>query len=205
MRNIRKIAIVVLAAFVLLAVYLLVRPSKEEPEQIEISHNVVLQQVEALGRLEVVKYNISDVIEYKKIRQWLPNSRTAVIVVGEVIACVDLTQIGDEDINVAGDSVSILLPVPEICSFKIDHSRSRVYDVQYGLWDTSELVDEAYREAEKQLYHQALSMGITADSRKNTIKVLTPLLHALGFTKVSLEFKDSAAGKQTELKMPSRR
>jgi len=172
--------------------------SCNKPEQIEITHDMVLLQVEELGQLELVKYNIRDVIEYKKIRTWLPNSKTALIVVGEIIACVDLTKIQTEDVVVAGDSVSLTLPVPEICHFKVDHSRSRVYDVQYGLWNTADLVDEAYREAEQQLYHQALEMGIASESRQSAIKLLTPLLKALGFNKITIDFKKSPYEKDPE-------
>lgn len=174
-------------AILITVVFVLSRSPKTE--KTEINHNMVLQQVEELGRLEVLKYNIRDIIEYKKMRTWLPNSKTALIVVGEVIACVDLTLITPEDVVVTGDSVSLLLPIPEVCHFKVDHSRSRVYDVQYGLWDTPELVDEAYREAEQQIYQKALEMGIAEESRQSAVKMLTPLMNALGFRSVTLNFK----------------
>jgi len=184
------IALILLVVTIAIVAFLLVR-SINKPEQTIITHDMVLLQVEELGQLELVKYNIRDVIEYKKMRQWLPNSKTALIVVGEVISCVDLSKIQKEDIVVIKDSVSLTLPIPEICHFKVDHTRSRVYDIQYGLWDTHQLVDEAYREAERQLYQQALSMGIANESRQSAIKLLTPLLKAFGFNKVSINFKES--------------
>lgn len=185
----KKIIIVlILIIIAVIGIYLLIKPNSKT-EEIFIKHDMVLQQVEELGQLEVVKYNIRDVIEYKKLRKWLPNSKTALIVVGEVVACVDLTKIEKEDIVVIGDSVSIMLPVPEVCHFKVDHSRSRVYDMQYGLWESSTLVDEAYREAEQQLYKQAWEMGIATESRQSAVKILTPLMHALGFKKVRIDFQ----------------
>lgn len=184
-----SIIIASVVAIVILTVVLFVITRGPKTEKTEIKHDMVLQQVEELGRLEVLKYSISDIVEYKKIRNWLPNSKTALIVVGEVIACVDLAKITKDDIVVSGDSVSLLLPIPEICSFKVDHSRSRVYDVRYGLWDTPELVDEAYREAERQIYTQALEMGIADESRQSTIKIMKPMLSALGFRAITINFK----------------
>lgn len=157
-------------------------------ETIHVSHNTVVQEIETLGRLEVVKYNIKDVIEYEKVRSWLPNSRTALIVSGEVIGCIDLSKLKEEDIFTSKDSISIKLPAPEVCSFKIDHSKSRVYDIENGWWETTDLIDEAYRHAEQQLYTQAENMGLTADCQTNTEKILIPLLHKLGFKKTHLEF-----------------
>jgi len=183
----KNILIILLLLILAVVIYLWLKPTGTE--KVTINHDMVLEQVEELGRLELIKYNIRDIIEYRKMRDWLPNSKTVLIVVGEVTACVDLSKINKEDIYVKEDSVNIILPIPEICHFKIDHARSRVYDVQYGLWDTYKLVDEAYRDAEQQIYSQALKMGIAEESRESAIKFLTPLLNNLGFKKVSLQFK----------------
>ncbi|NDW19696.1 DUF4230 domain-containing protein [Dysgonomonas sp. 216] len=187
-----------LVILIVIAIALLVFRGTNKTEQFEVRHDAILTQVEELGRLELVRYNIRDIVEYKKIRQWLPNSKTALIVVGEVTACVDLTKIEKEDINVVGDSVHITLPIPEICHFKIDHSQSRVYDVQFGLLETSRLVDEAYRVAEKQIYNHALEMGIANESRASAEKLLVPLLKALGFKKVSIDFSELNKYKQSQ-------
>jgi len=183
----KNLIIVLLIIVLAIVLYFLFKPNK--PEKTIITHDMVLEQVEEVGKLELLKYNIRDIIEYKKMREWLPNSKTALIVVGEVVACIDLTKINKEDIVVVGDSISLLLPPPEICYFKIDHSRSKVYDVQYGLWDTHKLVDEAYKEAEQQIYTQATNMGILKDSKESAIKILKPLLGSLGLKKISINFK----------------
>jgi len=179
---------------VAIIIYLIVKPG--EKAHTVTTHNLLLQQVEDLGKLELVRYNIQDIVEYKKLRNWLPNSKTILIVSGEVISCVDLTLMTAEDISVVNDSVSLVLPVPEICHVKIDHSRSKVYDVQFGLWDTPDLVDEAYRLAEEQIHKQALDMGLASQSRDSAIKLITPIMHALGFKKVSIRFQPSAIGEQ---------
>lgn len=168
--------------------------SKPAAEEFTVTHDMVVNQIEKLGRLEVVKYNIQDLMEYKKKRKWLPDSKTSLKIVGEVTGCVDLAKLRPADIRVIKDSVAVLLPEPEICNYKIDHSKSGVYNMEYGLWETTEIVDEAYKAAEKKLFAEARNMGIAKESRQNAVKVLTPILSALGFKKVYVGFKAAEKG-----------
>lgn len=171
----------------ILVTYFFLKPEDKE-EKIEISHSVIVEKIESLGNLEVVKYNLQDVVEYKKVRQWLPNAKAALMIAGEVIACVDLTKVEAEDIYTQGDSIRIVLPTPEVCHVKIDHSRSKVYNMEYGLWESEKIMDDAYKQAERHLYTEALKLNIGEESRNNTIKLLTPLLGAMGFNKVYITF-----------------
>jgi len=205
MKKILSLSTIILAIIALVALIIfLVKGSSKE--QAYVTHEVVIQQIEELGNLEVVKYNIQDMMEYQKVRRWLPNSKASLKIVGEVIACVDLTKIEKDDIFAKGDSVSLILPIPEICHHKVDHSRSKIYDVEFGLWKTAELVDDAYKAAEQQIYQEALNLGIAQESRENTIKVLTPILRGLGFTKIYIGFKSPQetleSGKKTKILPP---
>lgn len=167
--------------------------SKKEGNKIQVSHHMIVQKVEALGNLEVVRYSIQDIIEYKKVREWLPNAKTALVVTGEVIGCVDLTKIGEQDIYTSNDSISITLPAPEICHAKIDHSKSYIYDMEYGLWESEKITDEAYRYAEKEIYAQALKMDFESQSRQNTIQLLNPILQSMGFNHIMITFRSATS------------
>ncbi len=157
-------------------------------EKVEVSHTMIVQKIEDLGNLEVVQYNIQDLMEYKKVRQWLPNAKTALIVSGEVIGCIDLTKVKPEDIYTSGDSIRLRLPAPEICHIKINHSESRIYDMQFGLWESTQIADEAYRYAENELRRQAMKLDITSKSRDNAVNLLRPILQAMGFEYVYITF-----------------
>lgn len=163
---------------------------KSEPEDVFITHSVIVDKIESMGKLEVVKYNVQDIIEYKKMRQWLPNAKTALLINGEIIACVDLSKITEDRVVVSGDSVVLHLPAPEICHVKVDHSKSRVYDMTYGLWETTSLMDEAYKHAEKELIRQSKMIDLTQKARENTTLVLTPLLNAFGYNHIVIMFDD---------------
>ena len=152
-----RVIITILIFGVLLGLLLssLLSKAKQEAPDSEVSHTMIVEKIENLGNLEVLKYSIQDIIEYKKIRQWLPNAKAALIVSGEVICCVDLAKIMPDDIYTSGDSIRLQLPAPEICHVKIDHSKSRVYNMEYGLWESVEIVDAAYKSAENQLIDKA--------------------------------------------------
>lgn len=140
------------------------------------NHTVVLEEVSAMGKLELVKYHFKDVVEQEIVRQWLPNSKAILIVQGEAIGCVDLTLLHPTDIQSSGDTLFIQLPEPELCVFKIDHGRSKVYNTEYTFMDESRLIEQAYRQAELQIKTSALEMGILDQAKDNARKVLTPIL-----------------------------
>lgn len=187
----QKAGVTILISGILIGFLLayLFRGNNKNEIQSEISHTMIVEKIESLGNLEVLKYSIQDIMEYKKVRQWLPNAKAALLVSGEVICCVDLTKIKPEDIYVSGDSVRLQLPSPEICHTKIDHSKSRVYDINYGLWETTEIVDAAYKSAEKQLHERALELDMESKSRDNTVNLLKPILSSMGFEHILITFK----------------
>ncbi|MDR2475349.1 MAG: DUF4230 domain-containing protein, partial [Bacteroidales bacterium] len=113
-------------------------------------HNEIVEKIESIGRLELVRMSVQDVLEYEMVRQWLPNAKAVLIVYGEAVGCIDLQKIQAADIFVSGDSISIKLPDPELAYCKIDHQKSRVYDTRNNFMSSIQLIDEAYRAAEKQ-------------------------------------------------------
>lgn len=185
------IAVLLLGILLGFLLYPLLSRGKKDVSNLEVSHTMIVEKIESLGNLEVLKYSIQDIIEYKKVRQWLPNAKAALLVSGEVICCVDLTEIKAEDIYVSGDSIRLHLPAPELCHVKIDHSKSRVYNVEYGLWESVEIVDAAYKSAEKQLYERAGELDIKQKGRDNAVNLLNPILGAMGFNNILITFYSS--------------
>jgi hypothetical protein len=150
--------------------------------QVTVTHNTVLTQVEALGRLELVRYRFKDVVEYKKSSKYpfLPDAKAALIVGGEAVGCLDLRKIKPQDVSFEGDSVvRVLLPAPELCSFQVNHKQSRVFSTENGFFQDGELVDEAYRYAEAQVRRSALQSGILAETQRNAEQILVPMLRTL--------------------------
>ncbi|HEX8503914.1 MAG TPA: DUF4230 domain-containing protein [Hymenobacter sp.] len=156
--------------------------------QVTVTHNTVLTQVEALGRLELVRYRFKDVVEYKRrAYRFLPESKVALIVGGEAVGCIDLRKLTAQDVVLEGDSVvRVALPAPELCSFQINHNQSRVFSTENGFFQDAQLVDEGYKYAEAQVRNAALQSGILAETQRNAEQILVPMLRTLTGRRVIL-------------------
>jgi hypothetical protein len=157
-------------------------PLATREPQVTVTHNTVLTQVEALGKLELVRYRFKDVVEYKKSSKYpfLPDAKAALIVGGDAVGCLDLRKIKPQDVTFEGDSVvRVLLPAPELCSFQVNHNQSRVFSTENGFFQDAALVDEAYRYAEAQVRRSALQSGILAETQRNAEQILVPMLRTL--------------------------
>lgn len=162
-------------------------PLSPEP-RITVTHNTVLEKVEALGRLELVRYHFKDVVEYKKSTyRFLPDAKVALIVAGDAVGCLDLRRVKAQDVVFEGDSVvRIALPAAELCTWQVDHSQSRVYSVENGFFKDAELVDAGYKYAEANVRTAALQSGILAQTEQNAEKILRPMLETMTGRRVVL-------------------
>ncbi|MBC7922658.1 MAG: DUF4230 domain-containing protein [Ferruginibacter sp.] len=171
--------------------------AEESPTATVTNQTVILQEVTAMGKLELVKYNFKDVVEHEIVKQWLPNPRAILIISGEAIGCIDLTKITRADlIQTPQDTLIIYLPEPELCVNKINHERSKVYNVEYAMFEEGQLVSEAYAKAEKQIGQSAQQMGILAQTKGNAEQILKPLLERVSGRKVLLRYR---TGEKIEL------
>ena len=154
------------------------------------THSVVLERVVALGKLELVRYTFKDIVEHEQANLLLPNSRAVLIVEGEAVGCIDLTKLRPADVVTEGDSLLVRLPAPELCTWKINHERSRVYDTNYTFLNEAQLVSDAYRQAERQVRASAMQSGILDQTRRNAVTLLQPILAQLTGKPVSVRVKD---------------
>ena len=159
-----------------------------QKNKLENTQTVVLQEITSLGKLELVRYNFKDIVEQQITKMWLPDAKAVLIVQGEAVGCVDLTQMDIADIEAGQDTLVVHLPEPELCFFKIDHDRSKVYNTEYAFMEEAQLVQEAYKQAERQIRQSALDMGILDQTRENARKMLTPILERTSGKKVVLLF-----------------
>ncbi|MFD2785913.1 DUF4230 domain-containing protein [Hymenobacter rubripertinctus] len=156
--------------------------------RITVTHNTVLEKVEALGRMELVRYEFRDVVEYKKSTyRFLPDAKVALIVAGNAIGCLDLRKLRPQDVVLEGDSIlRVALPAPELCVWQVDHSKSKVYSIENGFFQDAELVDAGYKYAEANVRRAALNSGILAQTEQNAQRILRPMLQTMTGRRVIL-------------------
>lgn len=178
---------------------------KKIEEDQKVFQTSLLAGVEKLGRLELAKYNFQEVTEIKKIGEVLdfrffkykiaPDAKAVLISQGSVTGCVDLTQIKSSDIYLQNDTLYVDLPNPEVCYFKIDLEKSRIYDLQINYLssdDKSAFIEELYGVAEKEIKESALQSGILEQTRENAKLILEPLFESLTEKKVLLRFNPNS-------------
>ncbi len=189
---------------VLLAVFLWLKfAAGNAGEEMRIQHQMILSEVEELGKLELVKYRMRDIIEIDKFsKRYLDlgifriqkgsDAKAVLIASGEAVACIDLLKLKSRDI-MGTDTITINLPRPELCYYKIDHQNSRLFNLQKGTLmsdaEFNKFIDTAYAEAEAQMMRAALDGGILKEAETMAYKMLEPLLQRIAGKPVVLNFQ----------------
>ena len=179
--------LVIIASVIFLFFYL----KKQFATQTELNQDIMVSKITAMGKLELVKYSMKDVVEKKELHTILPDARVLFVAVGEVTACIDLTKVKKEDITQSKDSIWLTLPKPEICYVKLDHQRSRVYDVS-GVWfpdKAKTMVEDVYKIAEKKMLTTAGEMNLLGKAQENAGLIFLPFLQNVSGKKVALKFR----------------
>lgn len=186
------------ALFVILLFVFLWFSNNLNPVKSELvsDHRTVAQKLENIGNLELVRFNLKDVVEESVKREafgqdfLLPDSKVLVIVSSEAVACIDMKKVTVADITEEGGSIRVLIPSPSICSSKVDHEASKIYDVNLTarLLDP-ELIENAYRDAEQKVKEKALDEDILNKAKTSAVQLLTPLLNGLTSKTIVIEFK----------------
>lgn len=153
-----------------------------------ITHSTVLQEVEALGKLELVRYNFKDITELEKqsreyffkIIKFGPDSKVALITVGSATGCIDLTRLMREDVRLTEDTVYIRLPDPELCNYKLNMEETHIYALETNpMINEKEFIQSAYTLAEQRIKDSALESGILEQTEANAEMILKPMLEKI--------------------------
>jgi hypothetical protein len=158
----------------------------------ELNEDLMIEKITAMGKLELVKYSMKDVLEQKEIRMFLPDKRILFVAAGEVTGCIDLTKVKKSDIvRHNEDTLTITLPQPEICYARIDHQRSKVYDVSGVFFprDSKDMVEGIYKLAEQKMLENARQQDILGKTKQNARLIFKPMLENICGSKVGVIFK----------------
>jgi len=162
---------------------------------------IIMERIEELGKLELVKYNFREIYDYQaisegkvrgntsfKVYEYSPDLKVVLIASGEAVGCIDLRNMDLENIRITNDTLFFRIPEPELCYYKLDMENSRVYDFERsGFWshifpddeEVTRAVEDAYKEAEKQIRISAIESGILDQTTVNAEKVLRPILEKI--------------------------
>ena len=166
---------------------------EERPEK-TTTGPVVVEGVQRLDRLTTVRFTESVPVTKEaggdSLERLFSGEEVLLIAVGEVEAGVDLSELGRDDVRVAGESVTIRLPEPEILSTNLDEERTRVYDRDYSLLNLRPddgLVERARAEAEEKVEQAARENGVLDSAERNAEDGIRAFVTSLGFQEVRFE------------------
>lgn len=156
----------------------------------------VVQRIQRLNRLETVVYSIDTVVEGSRTNAILPDllagDRILLVVHGQSIAGIDLSQLKPEDVQITESngtrSIHVTLPPSQLFLTTIDNQHTRVYARSTGLLVPADqnLESDTRAKAEQQLQQSALTDGILDAASKNAKATVTTLLYGLGFSHVDI-------------------
>ena len=160
-------------------------------DAIDISQPTVIASIQRLARLESVVYTMDKVVEGDRTNQYLPDILTGdkllMIVHGQAVAGVDLSQVQASNVQIDGRSITLTMPAAELLSVSLDNSKTRVYSRITGLLVPADpnLESEVREKAEANLRQSALDSGILTTAEGNARATLTTMLHSLGFQQIT--------------------
>jgi hypothetical protein len=160
-------------------------------DTVDISQRTVIASIQRLARLESVVYTMEKVVEGNRTSQYLPDILTGdkllLIVHGQAVAGVDLSNVQASNVQIDGRSVTISMPAAELLSVSLDNSKTRVYSRTTGLLVPVDpnLESEVREKAEADLRQSALDSGILTTAEGNARATLTTMLHSLGFQQIT--------------------
>jgi len=156
----------------------------------------VVEKIQRLNRLETVVYSLDTVVEGNKSSAVLPDllagDRMLMIVRGQTIAGVDMSQMKPDDVQIIENgnerTVRIVLPPSQVFATTIDNQHTRVYARTTGLLVPADinLESETRVKAQEELQKAALEDGILDAASRNARSTVTAMLEGLGFQKVEV-------------------
>lgn len=175
--------------------------SSNEQQREMIETTTILNEIENIGRLELVKYRFKEIFDYQKLSEskavgsailktydFNPDLKVVLIATGEAVGCIDLQKMDTSDIRAHGDTIIISLPAPELCYYKLDLENTKIYSFNKESWlsrlfsddeEKNQALEAAYRKAEKAIREAALQSGILTQTNENAVNMLTPMLENL--------------------------
>ena len=209
----RLLAALVLVLAVLLAVSRLADwqlwPSFPNPftsRQVDRSQPVLLKAIEDLKVYKAASGNFQVLVDFEESSKGIPliikGERTLFVAAGSVDAEVDFSTIDKGAIKVSGDRsrVEVTLPRARLTKASVDPDQSRVFSRERGLLDrlgavlsdspTSER--ELYQLAQDKMEAAARESDLVARAEQNTRAMLESLLRSLGYSDVTVTFRDPA-------------
>jgi len=154
--------------------------------------STVVNKIQRLRRLETVSFSLDKIVEGERQSEVLPNflvgDKLLMVVHGEVIAGIDLSQLKPSDVHIDGGDIQVHLPPSQIFVTTLDNTKTRVYSRTTGLLvpEDPNLESEVRAKAQQQLQQAAIADGILKTAANNASATVKSMLMGLGYENVTV-------------------
>ncbi len=155
---------------------------------------VVVEGIQELDQLATVRWTESVPVTRESggsdLERILTGERVLLVATGDVEAGVNLGDLGQNDVRVEGETVTIRLPEPEILAVSLDEKQTRVYDRDFGPLNfrpDDDLVEEARDVALDKIERAARDEDILNQAERNAENSIRAFVTTLGFEEVRFE------------------
>lgn len=162
---------------------------------------IILKEINTLAQLITVTFTDEIVMDTAKIGNGLPSllptgigtmlvpgiDRLVIIGRGKVLAGTDLKGIGNEDVQVAGDSIHVKLPPAKILQAIVNPSDFETFE-ESGTWN-DDAATALKIKIRSEIIRRALQQNILQQADERCRNIIETFLKSTGYKKVEIEFK----------------
>lgn len=166
---------------------------EEQPEKTRTGP-VVVEGIRDLGQLTTMGWKGFVFVDKESggtgLERLFSGEVVRLVAVGDAKAGVDMAEIGESDVRVQGDTVTIRLPEPEILSVNLIESETRIYDRQFGPLNfrpDDELAEDARDVATQRIEEAARKDDVLDTAETNAEDSIRGFVQSLGFEEVRFE------------------
>jgi len=191
MNNTRNIAI----SNVLLLVFSFFLVSCEMFSKNGVSRGEIVTKLKSSAKLATVEYVVTKVITAKQKRIIFKDKYFFAETEAYIKAGIDLNKLKEEDIEIEGTKIRIVLPPIEIINFSYPADSFKMvdkYTKNPGVFSREfslEQREELFRKGEESIREDIKSLGIVETAQNNTRMLIEKILIASGFNEIYIEFR----------------
>lgn len=171
--------------------YYLSRPAAVPGSPAVEQHNLLIEQVKALGQIELLQYQVRDVLR----REWtylvpFTRSKVLLVVAGEARICMDFAGVQVVEADWDHRTLKLALPEPTLCLVRVDPAQSQVYDADFSViewWGggEAERMREALAAAQETLRVRLTRQLPTEAARTQAETLLRRLCESMGWKTIT--------------------
>ena len=162
---------------------------KKEKESINVIH-----QIQEMSEMATVEFVVSKVVQVNDVPDWykIGDRKLLISTKARIKAGTNRKEIGDEDIEITGNSIELRIPHARVINLNMDPESIQEEYSRTGFFRRSFTNEERYGflvQAEKEIYESIPQMGVLNRANAHSVAFFESWLRAMGFEQVHVVVK----------------